>query len=209
MFATRDAVEDVSRLSWQATLFGEEVSARPPIERQMLDADSWVDRASAWLLDADDVFDHLLRTLRWEQREMAMFEQVVWQPRLSGEASAADVPASLRNGLLELGDRYELTFDRYFVNLYRDGRDSVAWHRDKIGKVAHEPVVVIVSMGATRSFCLRPRAGGRSRRFTVSHGDLLVMGGRCQHDWEHSVPKTAALLGPRISFTARHLGVGA
>ncbi len=208
MFATRDAIDDVSQLSWQGSLFGDEI-APPTIERHTLDADSWVDRAAAWLTDADDVFDHLLRTLRWEQREMAMFEKVVWQPRLSGEASEADVPAPLRNGLLELGDRYELTFDRYFVNLYRDGRDSVAWHRDKIGKIAHEPVVVIVSLGATRTFCLRPRSGGRSHRFTVSHGDLLVMGGRCQHDWEHSVPKTAALLGPRISFTARHLANGA
>lgn len=203
MFAIRDAAADVASLSWQASLFASAPS--PMIERRQLDADTWVDHAPGWLADADTVFDHLLHTLTWEQREMAMFEKVVWQPRLSADASEADVPTSLRHGLLELTDRYELAFDRYFVNLYRDGADSVAWHSDKIGKMALEPLVVVVSLGATRTFCLRPKAGGSAHRITVGHGDLVVMGGRCQHDWEHSVPKTAALIGPRISFTARHM----
>jgi alkylated DNA repair dioxygenase AlkB len=206
MFATRAARDDVAQLSWQGSLFCDQVSAAEPIvERSHLDADSWVDFASGWLQRPDDVFDHLLHTLQWEQREMAMFQKVVWQPRLSGEASEADVPAVLRSGLLELGDRYDLVFDQYFVNLYRNGTDSVAWHADKIGEMSHEPLVVIVSLGATRTFCLRPRNGGPTHRFTVAHGDLLVMGGRCQHDWEHSVPKSAASMGPRISFTARHM----
>ena len=204
MFDTRPAQSDVSQLSWQGSLFGAEGRAAP-IERVQLDGDTWVDRSTGWLSDADDVFHHLLTTLRWEQREMAMFEKVVWQPRLSGEASAADLHPTLRDGLADLGDRYELAFDQYFVNLYRDGADSVAWHADRIGAMALEPIVVIISLGATRTFCLRPKGGGPSRRFRVSHGDLLVMGGRCQHDWEHSVPKTAAMIGPRISFTARHL----
>lgn len=207
MFATRDAADDVAALSWQGSLFADSAagSGSPLIERRQLDPDSWVDHAPAWLADADGVFDHLLHTLTWEQREMAMFEKVVWQPRLSADASEADVPAALRNGLLELADRYEIAFDRYFVNLYRDGADSVAWHSDKIGKMALEPLVVVVSLGATRTFCLRPRSGGRTHRITVGHGDLVVMGGRCQHDWEHSIPKTAAMIGPRISFTARHM----
>jgi alkylated DNA repair dioxygenase AlkB len=206
MFAIRDAVDDIERLSWQSSLFSEgHDETRPPIERINLDGDSWVDFAPAWLSSTDAVFDHLLHTLRWEQREMAMFQKVVWQPRLSGEASEADVPAPLRSALLEIGDRYELSFDHYFANLYRDGQDSVAWHADKIGIMSQEPLVVIISMGATRTFCLRPKLGGETQRFTVTHGDLLVMGGRCQHDWEHSVPKTAALVGPRISFTARHM----
>ena len=85
MFATREAVDDIERLSWQSSLFSEgHDETRPPIERINLDGDSWVDFAPAWLSSTDAVFDHLLHTLRWEQREMAMFQKVVWQPRLSG-----------------------------------------------------------------------------------------------------------------------------
>ncbi|MHB1139402.1 MAG: alpha-ketoglutarate-dependent dioxygenase AlkB [Microthrixaceae bacterium] len=60
----------------------------------------------------------------------------------------------------------------------------------------------MVSLGSTRRFLLRPKDGGRSITFTPAGGDLLVMGGACQHRWEHSVPR-ARLGGPRISVTFR------
>ena len=66
-----------------------------------------------------------------------------------------------------------------------------------------DPVVATVSVGAPRPFRLRPRGGGRSHSFDLGRGDLLVMGGSCQHDWEHTVPKVRAA-GPRISITFRH-----
>ena len=88
--------------------------------------------------------------------------------------------------------------------LYRDGSDSVAWHGDTIGRSSTEDTMVaIVSLGATRTFALRPRGGGPSLRLPQAHGDLLVMGGSCQRTWEHSVPKTSACLGPRISIQFR------
>ena len=66
------------------------------------------------------------------------------------------------------------------------------------------PTIAIVSVGAPRPFRLRPRSGGRSHSFDIGHGDLLVMGGACQHDWQHSVPKVSRPVGPRISITFRH-----
>jgi len=88
--------------------------------------------------------------------------------------------------------------------LYRDGNDSVAWHGDTIGRSSTEDTMVaIVSLGARRVFALRPRSGGRSLRLPQGHGDLLVMGGSCQRTWEHSVPKTAKPVGPRISIQFR------
>jgi alkylated DNA repair dioxygenase AlkB len=63
--------------------------------------------------------------------------------------------------------------------------------------------VAIVSVGEPRRFLLRPRGGGRSVRFELGAGDLLVTGGRCQREWQHCVPKVAAA-GPRISITFRH-----
>jgi alkylated DNA repair dioxygenase AlkB len=67
--------------------------------------------------------------------------------------------------------------------------------------------VAIVSLGQPRRFLLRPRGGGRSIRYELGSGDLLVMGGTCQHTWEHSVPKARAA-GPRLSVTFRHARVG-
>ena len=92
--------------------------------------------------------------------------------------------------------------------LYRDGRDSVAWHGDTIGRGRTEDTMVaILSLGTPRPLLLRPRRGGASLRFEVGHGDLLVMGGSCQRAWEHAVPKTSQPVGPRISVQFRPRGV--
>ncbi|HXZ71660.1 MAG TPA: alpha-ketoglutarate-dependent dioxygenase AlkB, partial [Streptosporangiaceae bacterium] len=92
--------------------------------------------------------------------------------------------------------------------LYRDGRDSVAWHGDTTGRGAtQDTVVAIVSLGAPRTLALRPRHGGPAIRHDLGHGDLLVMGGSCQRTWEHAVPKTTRAAGPRISVQFRPRGV--
>ena len=91
---------------------------------------------------------------------------------------------------------------------YRDGRDSVAWHGDTIGRGAKEDTMVaIVSIGAQRTLLLRPRSGGPTVRQSLGPGDLLVMGGSCQRTWEHAIPKTSKPIGPRISIQFRPKGV--
>ena len=99
--------------------------------------------------------------------------------------------------------RYGEHFDSVGLNWYRDGRDSVAWHGDRVGRFGRAAIVVIVSLGEPRPFLLRPRGGGRSRSYLLGGGDLLVMGGDCQHEFQHSVPKVARA-GPRLSVTFRH-----
>src|SRR5262249_9006304 len=92
--------------------------------------------------------------------------------------------------------------------LYRDGRDSVAWHGDTIGRGSTEDTVVaIVSLGTPRALLLRPRDGrGPVLRHDVGHGDLLVMGGSCQRTWEHAVPKSPGAPGPRTRVRSRRRG---
>jgi alkylated DNA repair dioxygenase AlkB len=100
----------------------------------------------------------------------------------------------------ELGER----FTTAGLCLYRDGRDSVAWHGDTIGRgSAEDTMVAIISVGAARALSLRPRGGGEGRRYLLGHGDLIVMGGSCQRTWEHAVPKTTRPTGPRISIQFR------
>jgi len=112
-------------------------------------------------------------------------------------------PPSLERMRTLLSGRYGVELDSAGMNLYRDGRDSVAWHRDRIAKEIADPIVVLVSLGEPRRFLVRPHGGGRSRALRLGGGDLLVTGGRFQREWEHSVPKVAKA-GARISIAFRH-----
>ena len=88
-------------------------------------------------------------------------------------------------------------------NLYRDGADSVAWHRDRIPAEIADPLVGLLSIGEPRKFLLRPVGGGKSRTFKLGRGDLLVTGGQTQRRFEHSIPKVRAA-GARMSIVFRH-----
>jgi alkylated DNA repair dioxygenase AlkB len=175
--------------------------------RHQLDGASWVDHAPQWLRGEEALFAELVAGRSWGQRTRWLFERQVLEPRLTSSWAAADgaplAPPVLEQMRAVLSERYRVVFDSVGFNLYRDGRDSVAWHGDRIAREIREPVVALVSLGDARPFLLRPRGGGRSRRFLVRGGDLLVTGGRAQREWQHSVPKVASA-GPRISLAFRH-----
>src|SRR5262249_32898576 len=101
--------------------------------------------------------------------------------------------------------RYSSSFGGLFLNYYRDGDDSVAFHRDREVRELDEGYVAIVTLGGPRPFLLRPFGGGHSVDVRPASGDLLVMGGRCHAEWEHGVPKVARA-GPRISVSLRSFG---
>jgi alkylated DNA repair dioxygenase AlkB len=208
---------------WQASLFGacdpEFDSAFATIDRQDLDATSWVDHAAGWLRGSDQLLDELVVTLPLRQRTgVRMYDRIVSEPRLTawwheGERSEPDdrreqggrpepLPV-LRDMRLTLAERYDEPFDSIGFNLYRDARDSVAWHSDRHAKVVTNPVVAIVSLGSPRPFRMRPKGGGRSCVWELGDGDLFVMGGASQHDWEHTVPKVRTTRGPRMSISFR------
>lgn len=177
------------------------------LERINLDEDSWVDHAPDWLSGADRLFGEILESRRWEQRSRRMYDKRVQEPRLTAPWSL-DSGEPLEPPILEeirvlLSERYGRLFDSVGFNLYRDGRDSVAWHADRISKEIEDPIVALVSIGEPRKFLLRPKGGGASRAFVLRGGDLLVTGGQTQRAWEHSVPKVARA-GPRISLAYRH-----
>jgi alkylated DNA repair dioxygenase AlkB len=202
----------VSELGLQGSLFdgGEPVVDRDftGLRRIALDERSWVDHAPGWLRGSDQLFEELHRTGRFTQRTVTMWERTVPEPRLtagwSTEVDGADVPGPLRDIAASLSSRYDIAFDRIWVNLYRDGRDSVAWHGDRNRHTHTNPLVATVSLGARRRFRLRPVGGRPALELHPGHGDLVVMGGACQHEWEHTVPKEATAAGPRMSITLRH-----
>ena len=180
------------------------------IERLELDGRGWIDVAARWLLGGDDLLEQLAAGLRWTRAERPMYGQMVEEPRLGAHLRprSAGVPAAIDQMAAALRVRYRTGFNSAWVNYYRGGQDSVAWHSDRIGIDPADAVVAIVSLGGPRRFLLRPSGGGRSRSFTLASGDLLVMGGACQQNWEHSVPKVAAA-PPRMSVTFRRTGTDA
>ena len=182
--------------------------------RTRLSRGAWVDYRPAWLSGADQLFDDLVDHAPWHAEQRQMYERVVDVPRLVcwyGAEDALPHPTLTEaRGVLSAHYRSELPegFATAGLCLYRDGRDSVAWHGDRIGRGRREDTLVaIVSLGHPRALLLRPRGGGASRRFMLGHGDLLVMGGSCQRTWEHAIPKTAQPCGPRISVQFRPPGV--
>ena len=100
---------------------------------------------------------------------------------------------------IALSNHYGVEYDSLWLNLYRNGSDSTAWHRDRFSCRRQECIVPVLTLGATRRFQLKPRGGGASLSFSPHSGDLIVMGGRCQEDWVHQVPKLPEVLEPRIS----------
>jgi len=192
-------------------------------ERRDLGDGAWIDVRAGWLagtggqersdrgFGTDDLLEALMTAVPWRAERRQMYDRVLDVPRLvSFHDLTLDPPphpaiARLR---VRLNDIYARELGEPFTSaglcLYRDGSDSVAWHGDTVGRSSTEDTMVaILSLGATRVFALRPRAGGRSLRLPQSHGDLLVMGGSCQRTWEHAVHKTAKPTGPRISIQFR------
>jgi alkylated DNA repair dioxygenase AlkB len=185
------------------------------VQRTELTDGAWVDLRPGWLAGADELFSRLLRVVPWRAERRQMYDRMVDVPRLLcfyAEDSPLPDPL-LTEARAALDGHYAAELGERFATaglcLYRDGRDSVAWHGDTIGRGSSEDTMVaILSLGTPRALLLRPAAGGGdSLRYDLGHGDLLVMGGSCQRTWQHAVPKTARPAGPRISVQFRPLGV--
>jgi alkylated DNA repair dioxygenase AlkB len=181
-------------------------------ERVWLDERSWVDVVRGWLPDADSVFAAVRDNAQWFQGRVFRYERYVDEPRLSASSPGL---AQLHPGLVEahrsIRRTYGVEFPRPALALYRDGRDSVAFHCDRELRWLEDTVIGVLTLGAARPWLLRPRSrrsedsayGGATHDLRPASGDLLVMGGRCQADWHHAVPKVAAHVGPRISLQWR------
>ncbi|MFB9585902.1 alpha-ketoglutarate-dependent dioxygenase AlkB [Streptomyces goshikiensis] len=185
------------------------------LRRTELGAGAWVDHLPGWLTGADALFERLAAEVPWRAERRQMYDREVEVPRLLafyGEGEPLPHPA-LTTARTALSRHYAAELGEPFTTaglcLYRDGRDSVAWHGDRSGRSATEDTMVaIVSVGDPRDLTLRPRDGGATLlRLPLGHGDLVVMGGSCQRTMEHAVPKSARAVGPRISVQFRTRGV--
>lgn len=186
----------------------------PGSRRVKLAHGAWLEVRPGWMTGADALYERLAAGVPWRAERRRMYDDVVDVPRLlcyydEGQPLPDPALARARDALSarylpELGEPLSTAG----LCLYRDGRDSVAWHGDTTGRRVRETIVAIVSLGNPRALVLRPRGGGGpALRYELGHGDLLVMGGTCQRTWLHAVPKTHRPVGPRISVQFRPRGV--
>lgn len=195
-------------LVWQASLFD---AAAPAVDggfdglvRHRLDPAAWADHVPGWLDGSDGLFAVLLDTVPWAQRTRHVRGRPVDEPRLTASWTVDAAPVDVvRHMAWALSDHYRVRFDTVGLQLYRHGRDRVAWHGDRIPEEIRQPKVALVSLGHPRTLRLRPVGGGPSRGVVLGRGDLFVMGGTSSRTWQHSVPKVARA-GPRISLAFRH-----
>lgn len=183
----------------------------------MLDPDCFeYYRAIVHQPEADIILTRLWKELDWQQQEIMLFGRRVMQPRLTawyGDPEAVYTysglrltPAPWHPVLLDLRRRLEVltghTFNSVLANAYRDGSDSMGWHRDDEKELGRQPVVASISLGEERRFLVREK-GQKSRAIVLEHGSLLVMKGESQQRYQHSLPKTRRLIGCRINLTFR------
>jgi alkylated DNA repair dioxygenase AlkB len=217
------AYDEAMAIHLQGSLFDEAdevgLGSLGAVRRTALGRGAWIDVLPGWLTGADALFEALVGCVPWQAERRKMYERVVDVPRLLafyGEGDPLPHPV-LAEARTALSEHYAAELGEPFVTAglcyYRDGRDSVAWHGDRIGRGRTEDTMVaILSVGEPRSLLLRPRSssggGGETVRQALGHGDLIVMGGSCQRTWEHAIPKTTKPVGPRISIQYRPRGVG-
>jgi len=192
----------------QEDLFASEASsitldrAFATANRISIDTHSWLEVVPGWMSGSHLLLERLATAVPWRQHDRRLFEMTVREPRMTAEyRHMHDVPEkALTDATHALSQHYGVEYDSLWLNLYRDGQDSTGWHRDRFSCRRPECIVPVLTLGATRRFLIKPRAGGASIAFKPSSGDLIVMGGRAQQDWVHSVPKEPGIAEPRMSI---------
>ncbi len=192
----------------QEDLFATEVStvavdiSFATAKRLAIDTQSWIEVVPGWMSGSHILFERLATAVPWRQHDRRLFDQTFREPRLTAEYKTLHkVPdQALLDAVRALSQNYSVTYDSLWLNFYRNGRDSTGWHRDRFSCRRPSCIVPVLTLGATRRFLIKPRNGGRAVTFKPGSGDLIVMGGRSQGDWVHSVPKEPGMAERRISI---------
>lgn len=180
----------------------------PPMVQLVSDAEGgiryWprfidVDTADAW-------FDCLRANAAWSALQRPMYERVIDVPRLLAGYALDALPAQLP--LDEMLARVQAIapapYSHVGMNLYRDGRDSVAMHHDKLHSLVAGQPITLVSLGSIRRMLIRAIGGRReTMAIDLAPGSLLCMSHASQLTHEHGIPKTRQEQPARISVVYR------
>jgi alkylated DNA repair dioxygenase AlkB len=152
-------------------------------------------------------FRQLREAVPWRAERRQMYDREVDVPRLLAHyalAGEASVPAALQEAAREVIGRTGVPFTSVGLNLYRDGRDSVAPHHDHLYEIRAGLPIALVSLGHTRTMVIRAKEPPRRVwHVDLEAGSLLMMSYETQLHYTHGVPKTSLPVGERISLAFR------
>jgi len=160
----------------------------------------------------------LVEDINWKQEPIKIFGKEIMQPRLTAWFGDKDYsysgikmrsepfPALLSEIVRKVEKHAGSALNSALLNFYRDGKDSMGWHRDNEKELGNNPLIASLSFGAKRKFRMR-NYKDKNISFTIEleHGSLLLMRGETQHCWEHAVSKTNQLTDPRVNITFRNI----
>ena len=164
------------------------------------------------------LMDQFIHTVPWKQQEFRIYGKKILTPRLTAwygdnnktykYTGTKFDPMPWTQELLELRKKVEefttYSFNSVLLNYYRNGNDSVAWHRDNEKELGINPVIASLSLGQARKFDFRHKENHQQKySLELGNGSLLLMKGDLQHHWEHRIPKSTLEIGARINLTFR------
>jgi alkylated DNA repair dioxygenase AlkB len=153
-------------------------------------------------------FTELRTAVSWRAERRMMYDREVEVPRLVGsyklDPPSGTTPPSILEAFARVSTHLNVPFNSVGLNLYRDGRDSVAPHNDHLNELVKGFPIALISLGATRRMTVRAKAAPRRvLNIDLEAGSLFVMDYATQLHYTHGVPKTTDAVLERISLAFR------
>ncbi len=171
-------------------------------------------------IDQESLSKFPFTNIHWRHDKLKMYGKVVYLPRYSAWYGDNDAPYTYsglalqpnpwNKGLLDIKQRIEnvttTRFNSVLMNWYRDGADYINWHTDAEKELGQNPVIASANFGSTRRFLIRRIDDHKCKiEIPLKHGTLLIMKGKLQHYWQHSVPKQKSITQARFNLTFRRI----
>ena len=168
---------------------------------------------------SDELLNKLIKNLSWESMMIKMFGKDLKIPRLqcwigdegcdykySGKKlNRQDWSSELLQIRKKIFKDLKIDFNSVLANYYRDGKDSMGWHSDDEKELGPNPTIASISFGSERNLYFRNKITKETISIPQAHGCLIVIDGKTQKNWQHSIKKTQKIIGPRINLTFRNI----
>ena len=170
-------------------------------------------------IDSAKLLKKLISTLCWESMMINMFGKSTKIPRL--QCWIGDEGCEYRYSGKQLNRQswnkdltmirkkiygeLKIDFNSVLANYYRDGRDSMGWHSDNEKELGPRPTIASISFGSERDLIFRNKISKKTLSIPQTNGCLILIDGKTQKNWQHSIKKTQKIIGPRINLTFRNI----
>ena len=169
--------------------------------------------------DSDKLLTRLISKLSWESMVIKMFGRNTKIPRLqcwigdegcnykySGKKlNRQSWTKDLTMIRKKIYEEFKIDFNSVLVNYYRDGKDSMGWHSDDEKELGLNPTIASISFGSERDLVFKNKISKETLSIPQTHGCLILIDGKTQKNWQHSIKKTRKVIGPRINLTFRNI----